>query len=260
MYNLFTTRHLLFFPPQKQGSNRRIIRNETTRPILLSFTAPPNSRHSFSSNPTKFLHPTRSLHPPTSFFHATFFLLYWGSPRFERHLSPPRSLLPCLPAGKQRGGQWESLPLRASKLNLEMSRHEDTLVSRNWSDRRARRRTRAQKRDCTFATSGDRSEIRLGLAVGEHNDKKTHDAPLSLPSPLRPRVFHLLFSPLAFVYFFLLVISINGGEGGGGIELWNRSCFRSLFRRNFSGKWAIRGWIERGGLWRIRVRDRYDRF
>lgn len=125
------------------------------------------------------------------------------------------------------------LPPRASKLNLEMSRHGDTLVSRNWSDRRAKRRTRAQKRDCSrFATSGDRSEIRLGLAVGEHNDKKTHDAPLSLPSPLRPRVFLLLlFFPLAFVYFFLLVISING-RNRTLESLLLVLCFVEIFRES----------------------------
>lgn len=102
--------------------------------------------------------------------------------------------------------------------------------------------TGAEARLYARCTSGDQSEIRLGSAVGEHNDRKTdrgRRTPLSLPSLLssyRPYLslslsFRFSSSPLLYPrpeYSFLNFDSINGREsnfelfsffsrkGGGG--------------------------------------------
>lgn len=100
--------------------------------------------------------------------------------------------------------------------------------------------TGAEARLYARCTSGDQSEIRLGSAVGEHNDRKTdrgRRTPLSLPSlfsSYRPYLslslsFRFSSSPFILVPNILLNFdSINGREsnfelfsffsrkGGGG--------------------------------------------
>lgn len=192
----------------------------TSNPISLSFTPPistffersnsspprciiqsPNSIHS----PSKFLHLTRPLHPPpshpptTSFFHTTFF------ERRSRCSKP----VPVYRGTTQRAER--------SFIAIYLS------SSRKWRRREAERRkvaseaanTGAEARLYARCTSGDQSEIRLGSAVGEHNDRKTdrgRRTPLSLPSLLSSYRPYLFLSLSLFVslplLFFILVPNI----------------------------------------------------
>lgn len=72
--------------------------------------------------------------------------------------------------------------------------------------------TGAEARLYARCTSGDQSEIRLGSAVGEHNDRKTdrgRRTPLSLPSSLsfppvgRTSLSLSLFVSLPLLFFIL---------------------------------------------------------